>query len=260
MATCNAKIEACGKETSPSDDLEWLKLLEDPHKRGLEFQRLVESLFAREHFTVKSSPGLAPDRQIDLIATRHDESYLIETKWWRRPLGPNAIGALLHRLSSAPPSTIGLLVGYSGFTQGAINRVEAETDRPILLVSGAELERISWNGHLLRLLRQKRTALQTDGRALFLTGGRTHTRESTNALPTSPETFVLDSDQRAQWLECRGDYGQFTFVQEMPDIDWIPSPGVGVSFDVQGPISDQDDVIALVDELSKMRWVTDKSR
>jgi hypothetical protein len=174
----------------PSDQLEQLNNLKDPHKRGFAFQSFVASLFRREHFSVTPSPGLAPDRQIDLIATRHDESYLIETKWWKKRLGSNEVGGLLHRLSSAPPSMIGLLVGYSGFTEGAINRVEAQTDRPILLVTGGELERIAWDGHLLRLLRQKQTALQTDGKALFLTGWRTQPLGSVDALPTSPETFV----------------------------------------------------------------------
>jgi hypothetical protein len=248
--------------SSLTDRLEQLKGVEDPRRRGDEYEPFVASVFRRSHFTVTQSPGLAPDTQIDMIATRHDESYLIETKWLNKPVGRPQIVLFLDRLASAPPSMTGLFIAYPGFTKGAIHLVESRTDTPILLVTGDELDReIQWDGHFLRMLRQKRSAMQTDGRSLFLTGDRTQLRPApTGSLPSSAETFVLGGGERSHSLKCGGDYGQFTFVQEMPDIDWTTTPGAGVSFDVRLPMLDQEGLIAVIDQLSDMHWITDKAR
>jgi hypothetical protein len=247
---------------SLGDRLEQLKAVGNPKARGDEFEPFVASVFRRSHFTVTQSPGLAPETQIDMIATRHDESYLIETKWRSRPIGRPDIVMFLERLSNAPSNMTGLFIAYPGFTSGAVRLVESRTDTPILLVTGDELDReIQWDGHFLRMLRQKHSAMRIDGRSLFLTGNRTQFRPApTGALPSSTETFVLSGEERSRSLKCRGEYGRFAFVREMPNVDWITTPGAGVTLDIRLHTLDQDGLIAVLNQLSDMHWITDRAR
>jgi hypothetical protein len=39
-----------------------------------------------------------------------------------------------------------------------------------------------------------------------------------------PAEFVLPDGTRAKWIAGKGDFGEFTFIHELPDIDWDPWP------------------------------------
>ncbi len=113
---------------------EWerLRAMTDRRKRGYQFESFVGSLFRRAHFSVMPSPGAGGSRQVDLLATLGDhKTYLIETKWWtKRPSVPE-VRALEDRLKKTPPTVIGVLVSFSGFTPAAVSRVEGKGKRPI---------------------------------------------------------------------------------------------------------------------------------
>jgi hypothetical protein len=57
--------------------LEGLVKASDPQRRGYDFETLVGDLFRSLHFTVVTKPGSATPRQVDLLATRGSEAYLI---------------------------------------------------------------------------------------------------------------------------------------------------------------------------------------
>jgi hypothetical protein len=244
---------------------EWerLKALNSP-ARARQFETFVGTLFGRAHFDVTLSPGAGGSRQVDLMATMGDEAYLVEAKWWtKKKPGEPEIADLEDRLKNTAPSVIGVLVSHSGFAKPAIDRVERRAERPILLVTGEELEdAIGWGDRdFLRMLHQKRDAMRVHSKAVFLP--RRAPRRSghrKNVLPSSPETIVMRDGGRAKWMTCGGDFGQFTFVRELPDIDWVAGSGFGVSLDVHASVSDEAGLLNLLRELSAKGWITDQSR
>jgi Restriction endonuclease len=240
---------------------EWarLKTMADPTKRGFDFELFVGSLFGRWHFEVFGSPGAGGTRQVDLLATLGDETYLVETKWWasRKP-GLLELQALEDRLKHTQPSVVGLFVSYSGFTQGAIDRVQAKPKRPILLVTGAEVDlALGWDGNFVQMVRRKRDSMLIDGKIAWMTGKpRRRPRRRQGALPKALETIVLKDGSRSQSLHSAGEFGQLTFVRELPDIDWVPGAGHGVTLDISMPTMDESDLVGIVHKLSDLGWIT----
>jgi hypothetical protein len=134
--------------------------------------------------------------------------------------------------------------------------------RPILLVTGEELEHaIDWDGDFFRMLRQKRDSMLIHSKTVFMSSKpRRSRRLRKNALPSTPETIVLRDGTRSKWLRSGGDFGQFAFVRDLPDIDWAPGSGFGVALDVSTGATDQDGLLALLHDLSDMGWLTTKAR
>ncbi|HLX88433.1 MAG TPA: restriction endonuclease, partial [Acidimicrobiales bacterium] len=236
--------------------------MSDASRRGYQLENFVGLLFGKAHFEVTKNPGAGGRRQVDLLATMGDETYLVEAKWWKAKPGVGEVQALEDRLKQTPPSVLGLFVSSSGFTQGAIDRVESKPKRPILLVTGEELEQvIGWDGDFLRMLRRKRDAMLVDGEVAWVTGQlRGVPRRRRGTLPPSPETIVLRDGTRSKFLHCGGDFGEFAFLRELPDIDWVPGSGFGVTLDMATPATDEKDLVSLLHELSDLGWITDKSR
>jgi hypothetical protein len=132
------------------------------------------------------------------------------------------------------------------------------------LVDGQELEdAVSWRGDLPRLLRRKRDSLMIHREVLVAS----HIKKRRKAgrlqpgqlAPTATE-FVFPDGRRSTSLSCRGDFGQFVFVTELPDIDWVPASGAGVSVDIPISLSGEADLVAIVNRLSDMGWTTDNAR
>ena len=243
---------------------EWsrLKAIEDPTRRGHLLETFVGSLFGSAHFEVVRSPGAGGHRQVDLLATMGAETYLVEAKWWKRKPGVGEIQALEDRLKETPASVIGLFVSYSGFTQGAINRVQSKPKRPILLVTGEEPEHaIRWDGDFLSILRHKRDTMLVHSKVGWASSRQRQTRNvAKGALASTPEKIVLLDGTHTTFLHCRGEFGQFVFVRELPDIDWVPGSGFGVTLDLAAAPTDQAGLLELLGGLSSMGWISEKSR
>jgi restriction endonuclease len=242
-------------------ELRRLKTLRNSQRRGYDFQDFVGSLFKQQHFSVVPSAGTARPRQTDLLATRGDETYLIETKWRTSKANINDVDSLFSRLDSAPPAVIGLFVSYAGFTEEAIKKVELRSNRPVILLNGDELEQlVEWNRDIVQLLVRKKTSLLTH-RRVFLGGtggGRKLPRKG--QLAVSPAEFVFLDGPRSKWIHGAGDFGQFTFVQELPDVDWVPAQGRSVTLDLAVPVHDERGIVALLHHLSGMGWATAAAR
>jgi hypothetical protein len=196
------------------------------------------------------------------MATMGEQEYLIEAKWWAKPIGTPEIQSLEDRLKQTSTSVVGVLVSYSGFTAPAIDRVERKAKRPILLVTGEEIERaIDWDGDFMRMLRQKREALRVHSKVVFVSARSQRPRHrKKRSLPSALETFVLGNGTPLHVLASGGGYGQFAFVRELPDIDWVPGSGLGVTLDVGTTATDESELLAVLYELSNLGWLTRKSR
>src|SRR5690242_10976183 len=130
-----------------------LKELNDHHGRGYEFQEFIANLFRYRHFKVTSNPGTARPRQTDLLAQRGEDVYVIEVKWRIDKANIDDIDSLFSRLEAAPHSAVGLMVSFPGFTASAVEKVEHRSDRPVLLMTGEEIDRlIEWDEDLAHFL------------------------------------------------------------------------------------------------------------
>lgn len=247
-------------ESTLASELERLKRHGNPRQRGYEFQSFVASLFRREHFRVQPGPRSAAPRQVDLLVTRGDETYLIETKWRKDPANVADIDALFTRLEAVSPSVTGIMLSYSGFSRAVVERVRARSNRPVVLVTGSELERVvEWDGDLLRLLRRKRDALlwHRDVALDVPVDGRRRARPAKRgALPSAAAELVFPDGRRSTWVSCGGGFGPYVFAHELPDVDWVVGAGFGVTVDVALPTGDEGDLIGLVHRLSDMGWTT----
>jgi hypothetical protein len=248
--------------TKLAEELGSLKRQTDAQRRGYDFQTFVGNLFRAEHFKVQTKAGVSSPRQVDLLATRESEIYLVETKWLNRPVDVDAIDQLFTRLEPVPPGVIGVLVSYSGFTQSVIDKVREKAHRPTLLISGMELEQtLLWNEEFLGLLRGKKRQLLTH-RHVSIDEFPTHVDKRRkirlSELPNAKTVFLLSDGERMPWFETSGGFGMFTFAREIPDIDWVRGGGLGVSLDLSLRNQTQEDFIAMIGEMVDMGWATAK--
>lgn len=268
---------ADAERTDPADEDEWdaatyhhsplvrefrhLKTLRNSQRRGYDFQDFVGSLFKQQHFSVVPSAGTARPRQTDLLVTRGDETYLIETKWRASKANIDDVDSLFSRLDSAPPAVTGLLVSYAGFTDEAIKKVELRSERPVILLNGDELEQlVEWDGDIAHLLTRKKTFLLTHRRVFVGRTGVGRSLPRKGQLAASPAEFAFLDGTRSKWIQGDGDFGQFTFAQELPDVDWVPAEGRSVTLDLVVPVYDESGIVALLHHLSSMGWATAAAR
>ncbi|WP_143082664.1 restriction endonuclease [Nonomuraea wenchangensis] len=235
--------------------------IKNPAKRGYNLERFMVNLFRFYHFQTTPNAGAAKPRQVDLFATRDTESYLIETKWRSDKSGIDDIDSLRSRLRRVPAHVTGLLVSIGGFSETVIADLATNTAQPVILLSGGELEQILLDREsLLRLLHRKKEALLAHGTVLLdaalMQTMSARSRKSAAVLPVSPAEFMWPDGHRSRVLDCRGEFGQFVFAREIPDIDWMPAAGFGVALDLYPKIYGEQSLLDLIDTLSNLGWVT----
>ena len=244
-------------------EYEQLRDSTNPQKRGYDLQGLVGRILGTHHFKVETKAGAASPRQVDLFATRGDTIYLIETKWRQDKANVNDVDSLYKRLEKVAPNVTGLLVSHAGFTKQVVDTVRENSSRPVLLVSGSELEQaLQWDGDFLGLLHRKASALLVHRKVLVDVELRRSRRRAATTkpsdLPSSDRLFVLSDGTRSQWLQCDGSFDRFTFVPELQDIDWVSGNGHGVTLDIVLPVQQGKDFDALLHQMARMGWVTSK--
>jgi len=245
-------------------EYEQLRNSTNPQKRGYDLQGLVGRILGSYHFKVETKAGAASPRQVDLFATRGDTIYLIETKWRQDKANVNDVDSLYKRLEKVAPNVTGLLVSHAGFTQQVVDTVRENSSRPVILVSGTELEQaLQCDGDFLGLLRRKASALLVHRKVLVDVELRRSRRRPTattkpSDLPSSDRLFVLPDGTRSKWLQCDGSFDRFTFVPELQDIDWVSGNGHGVTLDIVLPAQGHKEFDALLHQMARMGWVTPK--
>jgi hypothetical protein len=244
--------------TSLLAQLDTISQLSRPARRGLELERFVADLFRQHHFKVDLNPGTARPRQTDVLATKGLDVYLVECKWRSDKANIDDLDSLRSRLRRTSGGVVGVLVSYSGFSGSVLFDAEHQRNQPILLLSGDEIMLIASRPELLPdLLWRKRDALLTDGRVLLdePNRGRSAKRRLT-ALPPAENRFVLPDGQRRYVIECDGTFGQFVFVHDLPDIDWVPASGVGATLDIAPRVFNQRGLLDLLGKLPELGWAT----
>ena len=240
-----------------------LKASADRHGRGMAFEHLLVDVFREAHFRVEHNPGAAKPRQTDLFATYGTDRYLIEAKWQQQPVDVSHIDAMYSRLGRTESSVIGVIFSVAGFGSTAVEEVSRNRKQSILLFGEPELLRVLERPEVLvGLLRKKREQLVVHAR-VQLEAAKPPTRRAARPLHDLPGTDMklLDLDHKElTYLTAGGKVGQFVCVQDLPDIDWVPGSGQGVSLDMSIDPYTAEGIVDVLYELHRMGWVTERPR
>jgi predicted RecB family endonuclease len=115
----------------------------DPQKRGKHLEGVLNRLFAtggilvREAFTRVAPTGEGVIEQIDGVIEMDGEIYLVEMKWWDKPLGTGEVSQHLVRVFSRNCAR-GLLISYSGYTDPAVAMCRESLSRMVVALSGLD--------------------------------------------------------------------------------------------------------------------------
>jgi restriction system protein len=141
----------------------------NPQLRGKKLEGVLNRLFdlsgilIRNAFTRIDDEGAGVVEQIDGVVELDGAIYLVEMKWWDKPLGTAEVAQHVVRVFSREGAR-GLLISYSGYTDPAIVTCkEALAHKVIVLGTLQELVKlIDREGDLAQLIRQKVQAAVLD--------------------------------------------------------------------------------------------------
>ena len=126
-----------------ADDLENLKgaflaLIgeRDPRKRGHEFERFLDALFALHDMTPRLAYQLDTE-EIDGALSFDTDDYIVEARWRKHPTSRADADIFATKVRRKGKNALGIFVSVEGFTQDALTTYTEET--PFLAVDGAHL-------------------------------------------------------------------------------------------------------------------------
>ncbi len=150
-----------------------LSSMDNPQQRGIVFEKLLGDLFAldgllvRESFTLRyRDDGIV--EQIDGVVALDGQDYLVEVKWWSKPLGPGDTAQHLVRVYGRA-DVHGLFISTSGYTPAALKQcTDALGKKVVVLAETPELLfLLEQDGNLADWLRAKTRAAKIDRVPLF---------------------------------------------------------------------------------------------
>ncbi|MEU0726203.1 restriction endonuclease [Streptomyces sp. NPDC006140] len=245
-------------------DFKQLGALPSAHRRGYQLEALLEQLFRRAHFRVDRNPAIAKPRQTDLVARYGDTWYLIEAKWLNEPADIDVFDTVRSRMQRAASSAVvGVIISVNGFTPSAVEDLRVHRNRgPILLFGEEELTQVLGTPRsLVNLLHMKREELITHGRVHLAAAPKPRRRRRPATDLPGAEVRLLDRDlQPLPYVTSGGGFGEFAFVQELPDVDWAFGSGSGVSLDVPVRPFNENGIVELLYGLNSMGWTSTEPR
>ncbi len=143
-------------------------------KRGKDLENILNNLFKvydiliREAFILKGDDNEGIIEQIDGVIEIDGTPYLVEMKWWQKPIGKGEIAQHLVRLYQRGDGR-GIFISASGYTEPAlIDCKEALQQRVIVLCELREIIRLlEEESSLIDLLKAKIRAAMIDKKPLF---------------------------------------------------------------------------------------------
>jgi restriction endonuclease Mrr len=115
----------------------------NPQQRGKQLEGVLNHLFQaagisiREAFVRVAPTGEGIVEQIDGVVELDGEIYLVEMKWWDKPLGTGEVSHHLVRVFTRHCAR-GLLISYSGFTDPAITTCKEALARMVVALCGLQ--------------------------------------------------------------------------------------------------------------------------
>ncbi|MCX4578904.1 restriction endonuclease [Streptomyces sp. NBC_01571] len=244
-----------------SADFERLRAVMNAQQRGRKFEQLLERLFQQAHFRVDRDAGISAPRQTDLVARYGNVWYLIEAKWQNAPADVDVFDAVFRRLERAASSrVVGVIVSVSGFTDTVINEAAQCRGQELVLLLGEEelAELLAAPASVAELLQRKREQLVTHGRVHLAAGAkpRRRRRRPSSDLPASDLRLLGTDLAPLSYAAGDGGFTDLVFVQELPDVDWVPAGGSGVCLDLPIGAFDENGLADLLHALTSLGWTT----
>jgi restriction system protein len=144
-ASAQAKQKEADQRVAIKDSLYKLFGETDPHKRGKRLEGVLNNLFSfagflvREAFTLKGEAGQGVIEQIDGVVEIDGVLYLVEMKWWDKPIGRQEIAP--HFVSVYGRGDVGgIFISYSGFSSAAIEDAQTGLAQKVFVLT--ELQEI----------------------------------------------------------------------------------------------------------------------
>ncbi|VVP22965.1 hypothetical protein PS870_03919 [Pseudomonas fluorescens] len=107
-----------------------------PHKRGYEFEVFLKDLFDSSKLQARS-PFRLVGEQIDGSFQLGNETYLVEAKWVRDPIGAAELHTFHGKLDQKAAWARGVFISYGGFTQEGLHAFGR--GRKVICLSGEDI-------------------------------------------------------------------------------------------------------------------------
>jgi restriction system protein len=120
-------------------ELNGLFSMPDAHQRGTALEVLLNKIFAaegvsiREAFVLRREDGQAAE-QIDGAIEVDGHQYVVEVKWWAKPLGKGPVAEHLVRVYGRA-GVRGLMISASGFAPPAVDECERALSQKVMVLS-----------------------------------------------------------------------------------------------------------------------------
>jgi restriction system protein len=177
QAVYNAAVEAKQKANEEREALK-TKLYRlfaeaDPHKRGKQLETALNDLFSfagfliREAFTIKKD-GDGIIEQIDGVVEIDGSVYLVEMKWWDKPIGRQEIAP--HLVSVYGRGDVGgIFISYSGYSPAAVEDAKTGLSQKVFVLTVLQeiVEVLERDGDLKAMFKEKINRAKTDKNPFF---------------------------------------------------------------------------------------------
>lgn len=108
----------------------------DPHQRGLDFEKLLRTVFVLFDMEPRTAYVLERE-QIDGSLTFDTDDYVLEAKWWTKPVGRSEGDVFAAKVRRKAKNALGLFVSVSGFTTDFKDEYAHST--PFITMDGGDI-------------------------------------------------------------------------------------------------------------------------
>ncbi|WP_312114337.1 restriction endonuclease [Brevibacillus reuszeri] len=172
------KIVKIQKQRAERDEIKrefnGLFTMQNPHKRGKALENVLNKLFnsygmlVKESFTLNGNNGEGIIEQIDGVIEIDNRIFLVEMKWWDKPIGVGEVSHHLIRIFNRGHAS-GIFISASQFTEPAKTVCRDSLSKAlVVLVNLVEISRIlEQDGDLKEMLRTKIKAAIINRKPLY---------------------------------------------------------------------------------------------
>lgn len=142
---------------------------QNAHKRGKVLEGILNRLFAVEEISIREAFALCGDEgegiveQIDGVIELDGHVYLVEMKWWNKPLGRSEVSPHLVKLFSRSEAR-GIFIASSGYTDPAVTTCKDALSMKLVVLCGLDeiVQILDTEASLRELLKEKIHAAVVD--------------------------------------------------------------------------------------------------
>jgi restriction system protein len=134
-------------------------------RRGYEFQKWLNDLFAFEGISIREAFTVGTAEQIDGAIALDGHVYLVEARWWSEALGHKDVSDLYVKVSGRPIKTRGLFISGSGFTDECIKVCTQTRMSEVVLMTAEDIvHAFEKSVPVSTIIRKKVECAATEGR------------------------------------------------------------------------------------------------